>query len=158
MVEDNALGAEWADTYRGFSDDQKWFLRSDRAVEDVLYEQGIKSPWDSAICLLLSRWIVAVDNSTMKSWFSTAEWDEIISSVPRLPQPDTTFVQSLIRFHVVWPTPIYSHFCANVARLHLSKTCARCCSAPLAFRRSRPTSGSCISILSGRIRLYVRCM
>lgn len=101
MVEGNVLGAEWADTYRSFSDHQKWFLKSGRAVEDVLYKQGVNSPRDSAISSLLRSWIVAVDNSTMKSWFSTAEWDEIISSVPRLPQPDTTFVQSLVRFHAV---------------------------------------------------------
>ncbi|KAI5814154.1 hypothetical protein BZA77DRAFT_319719 [Pyronema omphalodes] len=90
------------DVYHGFEKDRVWKLEDGTIVEDVLYKNNPKLPQDKSTVSLLRRgWIIDLDNSTMESWFTTSEWNEIKAAVPPLPSPSEHFGRSLMRFHSV---------------------------------------------------------
>jgi hypothetical protein len=53
---------------------------------------------------LVRDWVIDLENQTMKGWFTSEEWREIMKEVPTLQQPSLEFAKSLTRFYGVKTT------------------------------------------------------
>ncbi|RGB25445.1 hypothetical protein C1646_459379 [Rhizophagus diaphanus] len=72
----------------------KWVLSSKKCVEDILFEHCERLPVES----LLHSWVIDLDDQETESLFTTEEWNEIKRAVKKLPEVDSSFAGSMMRF------------------------------------------------------------
>jgi hypothetical protein len=97
------LDVEFERLYSSFDPANKWQLASGTVVEEVLHRH-YSEVRSNHVGNLVRDWVIDLENQTMKGWFTSEEWREIMKEVPTLQQPSLEFAKSLTRFYGVKTT------------------------------------------------------
>ncbi|CAG8467279.1 22430_t:CDS:2, partial [Racocetra persica] len=90
----------FAEAYEKMAHTRKWLLSSNKCVEDVIFNKGIKLSIES----LIHSWVIDLSDPEVEKLFTGEEWREIKNEVCELPKVDENFARSLSRFRNVRTT------------------------------------------------------
>lgn len=77
--------------------DRKWYLPSGVCVENILYDYYKRAPKECAA----HSWVIDTQDPSLQDCFDPDDWNAMCGEIPPLPDPDSKFVGSMLRFATV---------------------------------------------------------
>ncbi|RUS31851.1 hypothetical protein BC938DRAFT_476926 [Jimgerdemannia flammicorona] len=78
--------------------DEKWTLKSGRAVEDIMFAYGVKLEEES----LVHSWILDLSDTRLQGLFTREEWEEIRThNMPKIPQIPKELAMHMVSYATV---------------------------------------------------------